>query len=164
MAKSRYLVRDGQWLQCYSPGDGAMMFSWVMEERVERHRMGTVDGRRRRISYMENSGRQVCSGRPVTVAHVRAFLRHSDGKHFARGGWKLYRVNTQLRLVGPVKRIDANTVELARQDDEPASVITYTLDPTYIHEREGGRREVGFHAIKATFVDPTGTVRELKLS
>ncbi len=86
-------------LSCYAPGDGALAFCWVNAD----------DGK--------------AEGTPTRKQVERWLATNPDGKRFVEQGYRLVTVNAELRLIGPVRRIDATTLEV-RPGDRITVVIT----------------------------------------
>jgi hypothetical protein len=86
-------------LNCYATGDGALSFCWL-------------EG-------------NLATGQWTTLADAQAYLNNDpDGRHYKERGWTLHVINGLVRLVGPVRRVNENTLH---DGDEPAGEVTYEV-------------------------------------
>lgn len=96
-------VRNGQYLSCYAPGDGALAFVWVDAETNQ------------------------CSTRKVTPSVVRKFQKHRASTHLHKH--RVVNINGQIRLVAAITRIGPNTVRFEREFENDTIELTYTVKP-----------------------------------
>jgi hypothetical protein len=98
-------TRKGLYLSAYSPGDGAIDFTWV--DPKTNH----------------------CVSSHVTPSLIKQFQKHSVGKSLQNH--TIHRINGQLRLVHPITRINENTLLI----DGKTFTYTITPDPHFTYVR-----------------------------